>query len=174
MKKIILLFTISALITSICNAQQAAYSQGDNLLNVGIGINSYYSGGIPIGASYEKGITDAISAGVGLDYLSDTYGEAGNSYKFTAIYFGVRGSYHFNELLNITNDNIDIYAGATLGYRSFSWSDNASNIGGSYGSDLYLGIYVGGKYYFSPNVGGFLELGATGSTNARIGVAFKF
>src|SRR5260221_8542163 len=119
MKKVILFILISVLTVSISKAQKAAYSQGDNLLNVGIGLNSYYSGGIPFGASYEKGITDVISAGANFDYLSNTY----FNIKFTAIYFGVRGSYHLNEALKIDNDNIDIYAGAGLGYRSFSWSN---------------------------------------------------
>ena len=172
MKKAILFILISVLTVSISRAQKAAYSKGDNLLNVGIGLNSYYSGGIPFGASYEKGITDVISAGVNFDYLSNTYFAT----KFTAIYFGVRGSYHLNEALKIDNDNIDIYAGAGLGYRSFSWSNAYTNnsLGNSYGSGVYFGIFAGGKYYFSSNIGAFLELGATGSTNARLGVAFKF
>lgn len=147
---------------------------GDKLLNVGIGVNSYYRGGIPFGASLEFGVTDAISVGGNVDYLSSNYG-AGSGFKFTALYFGARANYHFNEILKIESDKVDVYGGLTLGYRSFSWKDNYENdlLGGSYGSGVYLGGLVGGKYYFSNNIGAFLELGAIGSTNARIGVAFK-
>ncbi len=69
-----------------------------------------------------------------------------------------------------------MYAGATLGYRTFSWNDGYSGSGlkSSYGSGVYLGILAGGKYYFSDKIGAFVELGAIGSTNVRIGVAFKF
>jgi hypothetical protein len=69
-----------------------------------------------------------------------------------------------------------LYGGAALGYRSFSWKDNFSNasLGDSYGSGVYFGIFIGGRYYFTNNVGGFAELGAIGSTNVRIGLAFKF
>lgn len=158
-------------------AQNGGYDKGDKLLNVGIGVNSYYSGGIPIGASYEVGITDAISVGVNADYLSHKYNYgAGFNHKFTALYFAARASYHVNELLKIENEKIDIYGGAALGYRSFKWNDSFSDgaLGDNYGSGIYLGLYAGGKYYFTEKVSVFTELGAIGSTNARLGVGFKF
>lgn len=176
MKRIIL-SAFAFVLTTSAFAQKYGYSQGDKLLNVGIGLNSYYNGGIPFGASLEFGVTETISVGVNVDYLSYTYnyGALGSS-KFTALYFGGRGSYHFNELFNLNNDKVDLYGGATLGYRSFSWKDSFSStsLGDSYGSGVYLGIFVGGKYYFSNSVGGFAELGAIGSTNVRIGLAIKF
>lgn len=172
MKKAIFLFFAMMAIGSLSFAQNGAFNNGDKLLNIGVGVNSYYSGGIPVGASFEVGVTDAISVGGGVDFLSSNYG-GGN--KFTAIYLGARANYHFNEVLNITSDKVDVYGGLSLGYRSFTWKDNYNNdlLGKSYGSGVYLGALVGGKYYFTENVGAFLELGAIGSTNARIGVAFK-
>lgn len=175
MKKISVL--LSALfITMMSFAQNGAYSKGDKLLNVGVGLNSYYSGGLPVGASFEYGVTEDISVGVNFDYLSHKYKYYGGSYKWTAMYFGARGSYHFNTLLNIDNEKVDVYAGATLGYRSFKWKDSwgESGLSGKYDNGLYVGFFAGGKYYFTDNIGGFAELGAIGSTNFRIGVAFKF
>ncbi|TCC90088.1 hypothetical protein EZ428_12425 [Pedobacter frigiditerrae] len=163
---IILLFVT----TTSLFAQNGAFSKQDRLLNIGIGVNSFYDGGIPIGASFEKGITNNISIGVNADYLSNDY----QSFKFTAIYFGVRASYHANELLKINNNKIDLYGGPTLGYRNFSWKDTDQNLGDSYGSGLFLGAYIGGKYFLSKKIGLFTELGSIGSTNARIGIAFKF
>ncbi len=156
--------------TTLLAQKNGAYSKEDKMLNIGIGVNSFYEGGIPLGASFEKGITDDISVGVNADYLSNDY----FSFKFTAIYLGVRASYHFNNLLKIEKDNIDLYGGPTLGYRSFSWKDADQNLGDNYGSGVYLGAYVGGKYYLNDRLGLFAELGAIGSANARIGVAFKF
>ena len=96
--RIISTFIMVVLTTTTLLAQKnGAFSKNDKLLNIGIGINSYYSGGIPFGASYEQGITDNISVGANADYLSNDY----LSFKFTAIYIGVRASYHVNELLNI-------------------------------------------------------------------------
>ena len=173
MKKSI--FTIIAIfaITTISFAQNGAYNKGDKLLNIGIGVNSHYSGGIPVGASLEFGVTEDISVGVNVDYLSHKYM---SDFKFTALYAGARANYHFNNVLNINNDKVDVYGGLTLGYRSFSWknSDYDDVLGKAYGSQVYLGAQIGGKYYFSDNVGIFLELGELGSTNARVGVAFKF
>lgn len=156
-------------------AQNGAYSKGDKLLNIGVGLNSYYSGGIPVGASFELGITEDISVGVNVDYLSHKYKGYGADWKFTALYIGARGSYHFNTLLNINNEKVDLYGGAALGYRSFKWNDgDVEGLKNSYGSGVYFGVFAGGKYYFTNNIAGFAELGAIGSTNVRLGVAFKF
>ncbi|WP_052354278.1 hypothetical protein [Flectobacillus major] len=76
--------------------------------------------------------------------------------------------------MNIKDEKFDLYGGAGLGYRSFSWADSYNGISiDSYGSGIYLGIHLGAKYYFSDTVGAFAEIGAVGSTNARIGVGFK-
>lgn len=158
---------------------QAQFKKGDKLLNIGLGVNSYYNGGIPLSAIYEVGITPQISVGGGIDYLSSEYAYAYNFYRsFTALYIGARGSYHFNELLKINDKRFDVYGGLSLGFRSFTWRDNATYnyyaLDSSYGSGLFLGIHVGGRYYFTNRVGAFLELGGLGSTNARVGVTFKF
>jgi len=179
MKKaiVLFLFAVSTIIVSTAQVKKnGGYTKGDKILNIGLGINSYYSGGIPIGASFEKGITDVISVGANIDYLSSKYDYGYGSSKFSALYVGVRGSYHFNALLDIDDEKVDLYGGATLGYRNFSWSDTyyGTSISGSYGSGIYLGAFIGGKYYFSKSAGVFAELGAIGSTNARVGVALKF
>ncbi len=176
MKKIFLGF---CLLSGLFFEQTASaqFKNGDKLLNIGIGLNSYYTGGTPLSASFEVGVSDVVSVGGGLDYVSYNYGYVGNSYSFTSLYIGARGSYHFNQLLNLRSKDWDIYGGLGLGYRSFSWSDNTFNgngLGGAYGSGLVLGIHIGAKYYFSQKVGAFLELGAMGITNSRLGVAFKF
>ena len=172
-KTVLLLVTMFALATN-SNAQDGGFSNGDKLLNIGVGVNSYYDNGIPLGVSYEKGISDAFS-------LSSKYDIGFGNYdlKFTSLYIGARGSYHLNEIFGIYNSRIDTYVGGTLGYRSFSWTDSdndsdfADLLGKNYGSGIYLGGLVGAKYYFTDQIGAFIELGATGSSNARVGIAFK-
>jgi hypothetical protein len=178
MKKL-LIISLTIFISTTLFAQKGGYSKGNKLLNIGVGVNSYYSSGFPLGASFEVGITDEISVGANIDYLSSKYDYGyGYSDKFTATYFGARGSYHFNEILNIDNDKIDLYAGVTLGFRSFKYKSSSSGYtyytSGSYGSGVYFGAFAGGKYYFTDKVAAFAELGAIGSTNVRLGVAFKF
>ena len=177
MKRIILTVIFLASTAAVLNAQNATgFSKGDKLLNLGVGINSYYSMGTPLGLSFEVGVSDVISIGGNADYLSSKYNYGNGLYsKFTTLYIGARVSYHVNDLLNIENEKIDLYAGVTVGARNFSFKDNfsSSGLGSNYSNGVFFGGYVGGKYYFSPKVGAFAELGAIGSTNARIGIGFK-
>ncbi|WP_052354276.1 hypothetical protein [Flectobacillus major] len=89
MKRITVLTLViffSALITEQSFGQ--SFKNGEKLLNLGLGLNSYYTGGVPIGASFEVGIDKDLSVGANVDYLSTSnYG-----YRFTALYFGGRGS----------------------------------------------------------------------------------
>jgi hypothetical protein len=177
MKRILVALGFVMGLAMIPSGAYAQYKQGDNLLNIGFGLNSYYSGGLPFCLSFEHGITREISAGGMLDYFSYRYAYAGNNYGFSALYIGARGSYHFNEVFDINDKSWDIYGGLSLGYRSFAWHDNNgtfNGLSGVYGSGLFLGVHAGAKYYFNPKVGAFFELGALGSSNARLGIAFKF
>lgn len=171
MKKFLASTLCIAVISAICSFSVTAQSfkNGDKLLNVGLGLNSYYTG-MPIGASYEVGVTDAISVGGMVDYNSGKYV---STYGFTALYIGARGSYHVNELFKIKNDKIDLYGGLGLGYQSFKWKDGSYSTY-DYGSGVYLNYFIGGKYYFSNNISGMLELGSSGLSGARVGVGFKF
>ena len=154
------------------------YQKGDNLLNIGVGLSSYYYGN-PFGLSYEAGIDNDISVGAQLDYNSGNYGDYyynTSRWRYTATYFGVRGSYHVNRLLRLNTQKVDLYAGLGLGYRSFRWNDTNYGYGYDYDyrSGLALNYYIGGKYYFTKQVGAFLELGYTGLSSSRVGLSVKF
>jgi hypothetical protein len=151
----------------------AQYKQGDNLLNVGIGLGVINLGGLPIGASFEHGFTKEISAGGFVDYLSYNAGYLTYKYNWHVIYFGARGSYHFNELLSLDNDKIDIYGGAGVGYAIYGTSDNLVAGYSGYSNRLFLNLHAGGRYYFSNNLGGFAELGY-GVSTLKVGLALKF
>ena len=175
MKKTIVLIFVLASVGTIAKAQNG-FNSNDKLLNVGVGLNSYYAGGTPVGASLEVGVAQNLSLGVSFDYVGQTYRESGyNDNRFSALYLGGRASYHFNRLLELNTNNVDLYGGVALGYRSFTWRDpyNRNDLGRDYNSGLYLGLYAGGKLYFTKKVSLFVELGAGGSTNARIGLGFK-
>jgi Outer membrane protein beta-barrel domain len=174
MKKLLTLtFVVTALLfSSKVNAQ--AYKEGDKLLNVGVGLSSYYYG-TPFGVSYESGINENISVGGQFDYNSGSYGAYTLSdWKYTAFYVGARGSYHLAPLLKLNDDKIDLYAGIGLGYQSFKWNDNGYGAGYSTGSGIFFNYFIGGKYYFTEKIGAFVELGYTGLSSSRLGLAVKF
>lgn len=150
-----------------------SYAKGDKLLNVGVGLSSYYYGN-PIGISFESGIDKDISLGAQLDYNSSNY--YGYSGGYTAYYLGARGSFHFNRILNIRQKKIDLYAGVGLGYQRFRWNDRSYGYSYNYGyrSGLFFNYFIGGKYYFTDKIGAFVELGYTGLASSRVGVTFKF
>jgi hypothetical protein len=158
------------------NSGGLGYEKGDNLLNIGVGLSSYYYGN-PIGLSYEAGIDKDFSVGAQLDYNSGNYGDYyynSSRWRYTATYFGLRASYHFNRVLKLNTSKVDLYAGLGLGYRSFRWNDSNYGSGYDYRSGLFFNYFVGGKYYFTDKVGGFLELGYTGLSSSRVGITIKF
>ncbi len=150
------------------------FNQKDKLLNVGVGLTSYYHG-TPIGLSFEAGIHKDISIGAQLDYSSGQANDYGlSNWGYKAYYIGVRGSYHLNRVIKVSTSKLDLYVGLGLGYKGFQWNDRSYGYGYNYGSGVFPNYFVGAKYYFAPKISGFAELGYTGISSSRIGVAFKF
>ncbi len=156
-----------------------AYEKGDNLLQIGVGLSSYYYGN-PFGITYEAGVDKDISIGAQIDYNSSTYGGYyygySGSYRwgYSATYFGLRASYHANRLLDLRSDKFDLYAGLGLGYVSFKWKDNYYGGDVDYGNRVFFNYFIGGKYYFNKHIGAFAEVGYTGISSTRIGLCAKF
>jgi outer membrane protein W len=141
---------------------------------VGIG-NLYWGSGykasLPINpsVSVEYGITDQISVGGAANLSTVKFNYTGGSTRYTGVYFGAKGSYHF-----LTSDKLDPYAGISLGYVAVSAKDNTPAINAVKASGLGWGAHVGARYYFQPNIGAYAELGATSFAVLNLGVAFKF
>ncbi|WP_183577343.1 outer membrane beta-barrel protein [Mucilaginibacter sp. X5P1] len=142
-----------------------------NFLDPGVGLGTYYKG-LPFGVSFEHGFTDDISAGAFVNYSS--YNDNGlYNYSLHLVYVGVRGSYHFAKLLNVSNPKFDPYAGVSLGYYSASYNYAGNPLPGAYGSTVFLGVHAGARYMFSNSVGGFAEVGY-GVSALQVGLSFKF
>ncbi len=154
--------------------------KGINLLNAGIGLGSYGlngTGGLPLTASFEHGFSKNISAGASLGFIQKKYFD---SWKYTYLLFGARGSYHFNEALKITNPKVDVYAGAGLLYRHYSFKYTDKDVDNepmfdynTSGGDITIDLHAGARYFFSDHIGGFAELGY-GISPLQLGLAVKF
>ncbi len=154
-------FLIVALLCTSFKGFSQAYKQGDNLLNATIGFGNGF-GSLDLGASFEHGFTDNISAGASFDYLGLGTGYGGSG---GLLYIAARGSFHAGELLN-AGDKLDPYIGAGLGY--LSWP------GSIYGSSgIFFQGHLGARYWFSDNLGGVVEVGA-GAAPIKLGLALKF
>lgn len=166
MKRILLLSVLVIFIASVSFGQMA-YKKSQQVVNVGIGIGGfagvYGSGGIAITGGYEYGVTENISVGgvVGYSSSSETvYGDYG--WKYTYILIGARGAYHA-DLLH--NPNIDTYGGLLLGYNIVSAKETGTIpyygwvVPSASASYLEFGVFIGGRYYFNPNLAVQVELG---------------
>ncbi|MDR2928799.1 MAG: hypothetical protein LBV41_11475 [Cytophagaceae bacterium] len=92
-------------------------------------------------------------------------------WKHTTMIIGVRGALHYQFI-----NKLDTYGGLMLGYNIHSSS--AIGDASKYGTPSSFGgfdweLFIGGRYYFTDNIGAFLELGY-GVAVANVGVTFKF
>ncbi len=152
---------------------QFAADKGTKLINLGIGVGGYASaGGIAFGGSADFGVAPNITVGGQVAYRSFNYGYLGYNDKINYLYFAARGSYHFNQLLKLSTDKVDLYAGIGLGYQNVCYSDRFGTGFNTFGSGIFVPIHLGGRYFFSEKVGGFVELG-TGVAPLLLGVTFN-
>ena len=161
------------------------FEQGDFVINVGLGLGStlytgtYYTTRVPgISASVEYGVMDDIivekmTLGVGgiIGYSSSKVKYSNNSgwyENYTTI--GLRGAMHYPLV-----ENFDVHAGVILGFNVVSSNYYGTNISGSTAASSapIAGGYIGGRYYFTPNIAAMAELGY-GISVLNIGLAFKF
>lgn len=181
-KKLLVIVLILGGFTAL-NAQPV--EKGNKILNLGIGLGStlytgsYYKSTMPpVSASLEYIIKDdlfndkgAIGLGGYAGFAGFKYDYLGWGYKYTNIIIGPRGYLHYNFL-----DKLDTYTGLLIGYNivkatefgtSTGWSYNASSSG------LIWSWFAGGRYFFTDNLAGMLELGY-GIAYLNIGIALKF
>ncbi len=144
-------------------------------LNAGVGLATYYGGGLPLGVSVEVDVKNNFSVGGSIDYFRYNYGYYSGGYTF--IYAGARGSYHLGEAMNVQDNRFDPYIGASLGFRHAGYHDSYgysySDYGNGYNSGIWIGIHAGARYLFSPKVGAFAEVGY-GVSALKLGLTTKF
>jgi hypothetical protein len=155
------------------------------LINAGVGYGlSVYTMGIPpisVGVDFKLPIKLPITVG-GMAAFSTwgysvSYGPNRDiDVTYSNIGFGVRGAYHFNFV-----KNLDTYAGLTLGYviqtadiKYGSGYDNAG-VKPSYDgvSFLLYSFNIGARYFFTNNIGAYLEVGYSALQLASIGLSIK-
>lgn len=172
-KLIIASFAFVLLFSANSYAQFNPFDNGVKMLTAGIGFSSW---GVPIFVRYEAPVADNITVGGGLSY--QTKGETYSSYKWNHTIFGItaRGSYHFNELLEV-NDEWDFYAGLSLGYyvwnQKYDGGSTSITYSGAGNGGFSVGVHLGGRYFVKDNIAINLEVGG-GSvlSGGTLGVTF--
>lgn len=138
MKKIFASLALSILIVSAASAQSA--EQNSKRISFGLG---FMDSQTFIGGNFDYAVADNIFLG-GNVYLH------GKEQLYTVLP-SVRASYYFNSLLNLSKNNIDLYAGigASKGFIFYK--------GESVTTDFFFPIHVGGRYFFTEGLGVFAE-----------------
>jgi hypothetical protein len=150
-------------------------------INAGIGFGSGLGSGklsvppIQVSADYVLplgGLPFTLGGMFGFSrYKSEPYGY---TYTYTGLAFGARLGYH----PDFGVDKLDTYATLTLGYYSYK-AKVKTNIAGmpSASSDfsrLLWGPSIGARYFFTPLIGAYAELGWSDFSYINLGVALKF
>ena len=162
------------MISPISKAQFNPASDANLMATVGVGFSSW---GVPIVGRIEKGVADFISAGGQISYQSKGESFGSYSWRHTIVGISARGNYHFNELLDISDD-IDFYAGLSLGYWIWSTKSKTNGIAddfysGSGSGGFGIGGQIGGRYFINENLTITLELGGSNvSGGGNIGITF--
>lgn len=165
-KKNILLAAVG--LVSFGALAQGSLEKGKLQLNAGLGTSGW---GIPVYVGLDYGIHRDITLGGELSYRSDSRVYASNKYKSSAIGIGINGNYHFNRILDMSN-NWDLYAGLGLNYYVWSYDNDLYKTNDN--SDIGLGAQLGARYFFTDKFGINLELGGGNAVNgAKIGITYK-
>lgn len=151
---------------------QVVYDKADKLVNVGLGFGNYFAGGVPITASFEYFVNDAISVGPYIGFTSYNYAYSTYKYNYTFIDFGARGAYHFSKHIDMNTDKLDLYGALILGFTASSYSGGSVGYN-PYGSRVRAGATAGARWYFTDGFSVNGEVGY-GLAPLLLGVTFKF
>ena len=166
MKKIIIAI---ALVFGLSSANAQTFEEGTSVIQLGAALGSDF--GLPLGGSYEYGITDKIGVGAYVGYASKSFdsGFIFSNYKATYTIFGAKGNYHF-----YNTDKFDAYGGLLIGYNSvsFTYSDSTAGYVAPSAGGTLIAPSVGARYYFTDNIAAFAELGY-GIGYLTAGLAYK-
>lgn len=146
---------------------QSPVSKGESQVNLGVGLSSW---GVPVYFGFDHGVHQDITLGAELSYRSYNDNWRNDRYKHSVIGIQGNANYHFNTVLNIPSP-WDFYAGLNLGF--YSWN-SPRDYEGSHTSGLGLGAQIGGRYFFSNNVGINLEFGGGNAfAGGKFGITIK-
>ncbi|WP_406628564.1 outer membrane beta-barrel protein [Ornithobacterium rhinotracheale] len=149
---------------------QVSAQQGETLINVGVGFDSW--SGVPVYVGAEHYVTDDITVGGQLEYGSaSNYGYQSLKVKADIFSVGAVGNYYFDRLLSLPSE-WDVYAGLNLTYYPYNIKDDVYKVSGS---NTGFGAQVGTRYFFAPNWAANLEFGGGSQVSGgKIGVTYKF
>ena len=192
--RIIILLAVNLFFTA-SKAQvknNAAYYKGSSVVSVGYGIGNIWKTflndavsstipGItykvtafgPIALNYEYGFLNRFSGGITFAYskVKGVYSGFGDSFtdelKITTIL--ARANYHFGR-----SAKFDPYIGGGVGYVKSKYNNDQSASRNDVPGLLGYSAQLGGRYYFTPVLGTYAEIGYVNGSFVQAGVTARF
>jgi len=171
MKKIL---ACASLFFAVATASaQGTLEQNNVQINAGIGISSW---GIPVIVGVDYGIARDFTIGAEASYRSKKETWYIYEWKHSVFSISANGNYHFNRILRLPSE-FDLYAGLSLGY--YHWTtkyvgEGSYEYSGNVFSPFGISAQIGGRYFFTKNLGINLEGGGGNVSGGKIGITYKF
>ncbi len=147
------------------SAQDAAFGVGTKLVNLGI-----VTGPTGFGGGVEVGLLELapnITLGVGGTFAYQSQDVLGFNASTTWIVGNANVHYAIPSL-----PELDLFGGLSLGIARTSVETILGSDGSA--STTVVGINLGGRYMFTPKLGGFAQLGLADAPELFLGVSIKF
>jgi len=166
-------------VLSLLSLRSNAQDNYGKTLNIGLGLgggysaNSVYAPLLTVNYEFDIARNFTLAPFITYSYYHSyyywgnaTYPYENYSYAESAIPFGVKGYYYFDQLLN-AGPKWDFYGACSVGfvYRNIAWESGYN--GGYYLTGMtpfYFDVHIGAEYHFTGKVGLFLDLSTQGST----------
>lgn len=157
-----------------------AFEVGTKVLNLGVGFGTPYSYGAglfggsssvspALSLSYEQGILTLgpgmLGVGALLGYEGANYDFVGDKYTYRDFVLMARGAFHYP-----VAPAFDAYGGLGVGVRYLRASYDGGSSSATSGT---AGLFLGGRYFFTPAIGAFAEVGYDASF-IKVGLSAKF
>ena len=169
-----------------------AYLKGSSMVSVGYGIgniwktflNDAISSSIPgitykvtafgpIALNYEYGFLNRFSGGITFAYskVKGKYSGYGDSFtdELTITTILARANYHFGK-----SEKFDPYIGGGMGYVKSKYNNDQSASRNDVPGLLGYSAQLGGRYYFTPSLGAYAELGYVNGSFVQVGLTARF
>lgn len=182
-KPVTMMLSAIAMVAFMATAVHAQpFQKGTTTANVGIGLGTALGGlgkarpAISVSVDHgfwEIGGPGVISLGGYIGNTGYKYTDLGYTAKWNYIVVGARGAYHYNGFTDVPN--LDIYGGAMLAYNivKYKTEGGGADLSDNYGSGVGFSGFLGGRWFFTDNIGAYAELGY-GVSVLAVGATFKF
>lgn len=164
--------------TAQAKASTTGFGVGYTDIGPAIGLGGIGNASATFGGRFEhaiKPLPDLGNGTLGIEASFDYYSWGDNfasySWNYRYIPIGVTANYHFK----VSDPKWDPFLGAGLGYNIVSCSydgPGTASIGCGYSSGLYFIGRAGGRYFFSPKMAAYADVGA-GAAALNLGLMFR-